>query len=78
MNIPANAPHRFQNKGDQPARLLCLCAPSGQEKFFKEVGTPVPSRTAPAPKLSEAELAAFLTKAGALAPTYRTELLPDA
>jgi len=37
INIPANAPHQFQNKGRQPARLLCLCSPAGVEKFFKEV-----------------------------------------
>ena len=38
INIPANAPHQFQNKSGQPARLLCLCSPAGQEEFFKEVG----------------------------------------
>jgi hypothetical protein len=41
INIPANAPHQFQNKSNQPARLLCLCSPAGQEEFFKEVGVPV-------------------------------------
>jgi quercetin dioxygenase-like cupin family protein len=45
INIPANAPHRFQNKSGQPARLLCLCSPAGQEEFFKEVGVPVATRT---------------------------------
>jgi quercetin dioxygenase-like cupin family protein len=38
INIPANAPHQFQNTSGQPARLLCLCSPAGQEEFFKEVG----------------------------------------
>src|ERR1700687_5219338 len=30
VNIPANAPHSFKNKLDKPARLLCMCTPSGQ------------------------------------------------
>src|SRR5882724_8570395 len=41
INIPANAPHQFQNKSDRPARLLCICSPAGQEEFFMEVGVPV-------------------------------------
>jgi quercetin dioxygenase-like cupin family protein len=31
--IPANAPHSFTNAFEQPARLLCMCSPSGQEEF---------------------------------------------
>ena len=75
VNIPANAPHQFQNKTDKTVRLLCMCAPAGQEAFFAEVGVPVATRTTPAPKLSEAEQAAFRAKSEALAPKYRTELL---
>src|SRR5438094_8886350 len=37
VNIPANAPHQFQNKADKPARLLCICSPAGQEEFFLDV-----------------------------------------
>jgi quercetin dioxygenase-like cupin family protein len=75
VNIPANAPHQFQNKTDRPVRLLCMCTPAGQEEFFAEVGVPVASRTTPAPKLDEAAQRAFMEKAQALAPKYRTELL---
>lgn len=75
VNIPANAPHRFQNKTDRPVRLLCICTPAGQEAFFAEVGVPVATRTTPAPELDEAAQKAFIEKAGALAPKYRTELL---
>ncbi len=75
VNIPSNAPHAFRNKSGKPARLLCLCAPAGQEEFFMEVGAPVASRTAPAPKLSKEEQEAFVNKALTLAPKYRTELL---
>ena len=45
INISANAPHQFQNKSKQPARLLCVCSPAGQEEFFLEVGVPVATRT---------------------------------
>ena len=75
VNIPANAPHSFTNASDRPARLLCMCTPSGQEEFFMKVGAPVATRTTPPPELDEDEQAAFLTKAQELAPQYRTELL---
>ncbi len=75
INIPANAPHQFQNKSGQPARLLCLCSPAGQEEFFKEVGVPVATRTTAPPPLDKAAEAAFVAKVRALAPKYRTELL---
>src|SRR3984893_6125893 len=44
VNIPANAPHYFKNTAAKTARLLCMCAPAGQEEFFMLVGTPVSSR----------------------------------
>jgi quercetin dioxygenase-like cupin family protein len=75
INVPANAPHVFRNASDRPARLLCLCSPAGQEEFFKEVGVPVTSRTQPPPPLDAAATAAFIARAVALAPKYRTELL---
>jgi quercetin dioxygenase-like cupin family protein len=76
INIPANAPHQFQNKSGPLARLLCLCSPAGQEEFFREVGIPVATRTTPPPSLDKAAQAAFVAKVKALAPKYRTELLP--
>ena len=78
VNIPSNAPHAFHNKTAQPVRLLCICAPSGQEEFFMAVGVPVASRTTPPPTLDAAAQAAFQEKAKALAPRYRTELLQHA
>ncbi|OLV16244.1 cupin domain-containing protein [Deinococcus marmoris] len=78
VNIPANAPHVFTNKTDAQVRLLCVCAPSGQEEFFEAIGTPVATRTTPAPEMSEAEKAAFKKKSAELAPKYRTELLKHA
>ncbi|THF69584.1 cupin domain-containing protein [Deinococcus sp. Arct2-2] len=78
VNIPANAPHQFQNKGKGMLRMLCLCSPAGQEKMFREVGVPVATRTTPAPKLSEADQQAFKEKSMALATQYHTELLQHA
>ena len=75
VNVPANAPHAFTNASGGPARLLCMCSPSGQEQFFLEVGQPVATRTEPPPGLDPAAQAAFIAKSQALAPDYRTELL---
>ena len=77
INIPANAPHRFHNTSSNPTRLLCMCSPAGQDDFFKEVGTPVATRSTPPPKLDEKEQAAFIKKVLELAPKYRTELLKE-
>lgn len=78
VNIPANAPHQFHNASERPARLLCVCAPAGQEEFFREIGVPVDGPTTPPPKPDAAQQAAFQAKAKALAPKYRTELLDHA
>jgi uncharacterized cupin superfamily protein len=76
INVPANAPHSFTNAGDKPSRLLCMCAPSGQEEFFTLVGQPVATRTEAPPPLDADAQAAFITKSKTLAPEYKTELLP--
>jgi uncharacterized cupin superfamily protein len=78
LNIPANAPHQFHNASARPVRMLCICSPAGQEKFFMEVGVPVATRTMPPPKPSEKEQAAFIEKVKALAPKYHIELLKEA
>jgi quercetin dioxygenase-like cupin family protein len=75
-NIPANAPHSFRNAAQVPARLLCTVAPSGLEKFFAEFGDPVPTRTSPAPHISESERQERLRRAIERAPAYGMELLP--
>jgi quercetin dioxygenase-like cupin family protein len=76
INVPANAPHAFTNTAAMPSRLLCLCAPSGQEEFFTLVGQPVATRTQAPPPLDANAQAAFIAKSKALAPKYKTELLP--
>jgi quercetin dioxygenase-like cupin family protein len=76
VNIPANAPHAFRNASGAPVHMLCLCSPAGQERFFLEIGDRVPSRSSPPPKLTEAEQAERIRKVMAIAPKYRTEMLP--
>jgi quercetin dioxygenase-like cupin family protein len=76
--IPANAPHRFQNKTAQPARLLCICSPAGQEDYFAEIGVPVATRTTPPPPLDAETQARLKAKAAELATKYRTEMLEHA
>jgi quercetin dioxygenase-like cupin family protein len=78
LTIPANAPHQFKNVSPEAVRLICICSPAGQEKFFMEVGVPVETRTTTAPKLDEEQQAAFIKKAQELAPKYRTEFLREA
>jgi len=78
INIAANAPHQFHNSSTQPARLLCICSPAGQEEFFAQVGVLVATRTTAPPKLDEKAEAEFRAKAAALAPRYKTEFLTHA
>lgn len=78
VHIPANAPHQFRNASNAPVRLLCICAPAGQEEFFAAVGVMVETRTTPPPVLDDEAQAKFREKAGALAGQYRTEFLKQA
>ena len=75
LHIPANAPHRFTNARPEPARLLCICSPAGQEEFFLAIGDPVPTRTSPPPTTDEAGRAAQMAKALSLVSKYRTEII---
>jgi quercetin dioxygenase-like cupin family protein len=75
VNVPANAPHFFKNVSGKPARMLCLCAPAGQDEYFLAVGDPIASRTAPPPALMPEEIGERRAKARALAAQYRTEFL---
>src|SRR5664279_1662290 len=75
LSIPANAPHSFTNASGAAARLLCICAPAGQEEFFAQVGVSVPTRRSTPPKLDQKAQATLMKKAQELAQEYRTELL---
>jgi quercetin dioxygenase-like cupin family protein len=74
INVPANAPHLFVNRNPEPARLLCMCTPAGQDRFFALIGDEVPSRTSP-PKLDPEELTQRRQRALELAPSFRSEFL---
>ncbi len=76
INVPANARHGFTNASTEASRLLCLCAPAGQDEFFTLVGQPVAHRTDAPPPLDDEAQQAFLAKVQDLAPRYATELLP--
>jgi mannose-6-phosphate isomerase-like protein (cupin superfamily) len=75
VNIPANAPHCFRNTAAKTPHLLCMCAPAGQDDYFKAVGDPVPDRTSPPPMLTATQQQERKAKAHDLAATYRTEFL---
>jgi len=78
VHIPADAPHMFHNVSQGDARMLCICAPAGQERFFEEVGVLVGTRTDAPKKLDEAATEEMKKKVFALAPKYKTEFLREA
>jgi quercetin dioxygenase-like cupin family protein len=78
INIPANAPHTFQNKSDQAARILCTASPAGLDEFFLEVGIPLATRTSVPPKPGKAQQEAFKAKINDLSAKYKMELLEHA
>ena len=74
VNIPANAPHMFKNRGKADARVLNVVAPAGLDGFFVAGGVPVPTEAAP--PLPDAEAAAQKRRMAELAPRYGVEFLP--
>lgn len=75
INIPANAPHNFTNATDKPAKMLCLCAPAGQDEYFLQIGDPLESRDSKPPELTDAEKKERAEKGKKLAAKYKTEIL---
>ncbi|MEV6798424.1 cupin domain-containing protein [Micromonospora rifamycinica] len=75
VNVPANAPHHFRNVSGAPARMLCMCAPAGQDEYFLRIGDVLAGRDAPPPALTPDELAVRRRRAAELAPAYRSEFL---
>jgi quercetin dioxygenase-like cupin family protein len=54
--MPRNIPHRFQNGGNQPARMLIVFSPGGFERGFFEVGRPIRGADDVPPVLTPEEL----------------------
>lgn len=52
VNMPRGIGHRFQNVGNQPARLLLSFCPGGMEQMFIEIGTPIEASPAKAPEVT--------------------------
>jgi quercetin dioxygenase-like cupin family protein len=61
VNIPFNGPvHKFTNKTDKTAHILCLTTPAGMEKMFEEIGKPVAADTfLPPPQMTPEEQKQF-------------------
>jgi len=78
VNVPSNAPHQFHNASSRPVRMICICSPAGNDRFFLEVGVPVATRTTPPPRLDERQMAEFREKTKAISPKYHIELLERA
>jgi quercetin dioxygenase-like cupin family protein len=71
--IPIGAVHSFQNRGEQPARMLILNSPGGiHEAFFKEVGVPVEDQSNPPAPDMEAQVAKVME----CSMNYGIEMLP--
>lgn len=49
--IPAGVPHAFANRGNSPARMLLVCAPSGHERYFEELAAILARGGPPDPEL---------------------------
>ena len=46
VNIPFEGPvHKFTNKKDKTAHILCIVTPAGMEKMFEEIGQPIAAGT---------------------------------
>jgi len=54
-----NTLHQFGNSLSESPRMLCVYSPSGQEEFFREVGTPVTARESHLTELATAKQTAF-------------------
>jgi quercetin dioxygenase-like cupin family protein len=78
IRIPANAPHAFTNASKEPARMLCICAPAGQDELFRLIGVPVATSTTPPPKPTPEQQEAMKKKVAELLPRFRTEMVPHA
>jgi quercetin dioxygenase-like cupin family protein len=74
VNIPFNGPvHKFTNKTDKTAHILCLTTPAGMEKMFEEIGKPIAANTfLPPPQMTPKEQKQFQS----IAEKYGQKLYP--
>ena len=57
-HMPRNVPHRFQNVGQKPVRMILVFTPGGIEGLFRELGTPVHDPHEQPPAITPADIAA--------------------
>ena len=69
-NMPRNLPHKFQNTGSRPAKMVLSFTPGGFEQVFLEVGKPVVDTHEPPPITS-----ADITKTRDVAARYGAKWL---
>jgi quercetin dioxygenase-like cupin family protein len=72
IHLPRERPHAFRNSGDTPARMLIWALPAGLERFFADVGHPLPGPDAAALPVTQEDIDRLL----AVAPEYSLEILP--
>jgi quercetin dioxygenase-like cupin family protein len=72
LHSPRGQLHRLTNMGTGPAKLLCWVTPAGLEKFWAEIGVPVPDISVAPPAVSPADIEKIL----ATAPKYGLEIIP--
>jgi len=69
-----DVPHTFKNTGDKAGRMLVVVTPSGLEKFFAEIGTPLASPQSAPVEPTPADFQRLL----AAAPRYGLEIVAPA
>ena len=75
INVPANAPHAFTNASGQPVRLLCMCYRPARRSSSSRSGYRWPPEPSRHPRWTRRP-GRVHRQVPALAPQYRTELLP--
>lgn len=71
IHAPRDVPHRFQNTGHVPGKMLFLALPAGLENYFWKCGWEVQDRSAPIAPPNAEQIQQLI----ALAPEYGLEVL---
>jgi quercetin dioxygenase-like cupin family protein len=69
---PRHVPHTFRNAGPDMGRMIVIITPAGLEKFFIEIGVPLPSDASPPIEATAADI----KRLQEAAPRYGLTLLP--
>jgi len=69
---PRDLPHTFRNVGTSAGRMIAVVTPAGFEKFFAEIGVPLPNADSPPLEPTAADIERLMEAA----PRYGLTLLP--